>query len=68
MFFIAYAFKGHVHVFCRTSESCKSLILQDKCNIEIFLSPETQIKLSISMNMETCLSQQRQLENNVEKI
>ena len=24
---------------CRTSENCKSLILQDKCSIEIFLSP-----------------------------
>ena len=22
------------------SENCKSLVLQDKCNIEIFLSPE----------------------------
>ena len=22
---------------CRTSENCKSLVLQDKCNIEIFL-------------------------------
>ena len=41
MFFIAYAFKGQVHVFaCRTSENCKSLVLQDKCNIEIFLSAE----------------------------
>ena len=24
---------------CRTSEKCKSLVLQDKCNIEIFLAP-----------------------------
>ena len=24
---------------CRTSENCKSLVLQGKCNIEIFLSP-----------------------------
>ena len=24
---------------CRMSENCKSLILQDKCNIKIFLSP-----------------------------
>ena len=39
MFFIAYTFKGQVHVFIyRTSENCKSLVLQDKCNIEIFLS------------------------------
>ena len=51
MFFIAYTFEGQVHVFagrvkiashssCRTSENCKSLVLQDKYNIEIFLSPE----------------------------
>ena len=26
--------------FCRTSENCKSVVLQDKCNIEIFLCPE----------------------------
>ena len=39
MFFIAYAFKGPVHVFCRKNENCKSLVLQYKCNIEIFLSP-----------------------------
>ena len=39
MFFIAYIFKGQVCV-CKASENCKSLILQDKCNIEIFLSPE----------------------------
>ena len=25
---------------CRTSEICKSLVLQDKCNIEIYLSPD----------------------------
>ena len=25
---------------CRTNENCKSLILQDKCNIDIFLSPD----------------------------
>ena len=25
---------------CRTSENCKSLVLQDKCNIKIFLSTE----------------------------
>ena len=24
------------------SENCKSIVLQDKCNIEIFLSPVTQ--------------------------
>ena len=25
---------------CRTSENCKSLVLQDQCNIETFLSPD----------------------------
>ena len=25
-------------MLCRMSENCKSLVLQDKCNIEIFLS------------------------------
>ena len=35
MFFIVYAFKG----LCRTRENCKSLVLQDKCNIEIVLFP-----------------------------
>ena len=25
---------------CRTSENCKSIVLQEKCNIEIFLSPD----------------------------
>ena len=25
---------------CRTSENCKSLVLQGECNIEIFLSPD----------------------------
>ena len=24
---------------CRASKDCKSLVLQDKCNIEMFLSP-----------------------------
>ena len=41
VFFIAYAFKGQVYVLIyRTSEIYKSLVLQDKCNIKIFLSPE----------------------------
>ena len=41
LFFIAYALKGlrASACVCRTSENCKSLVLQDKCNIEIFLSP-----------------------------
>ena len=34
---------------CRTSENCKSLVLQDKDNIEIFLSPDVDlIKILIS--------------------
>ena len=39
MFFIAYTLKGQVHVFTGHVKNCKSLILQDKCNIEMFLSP-----------------------------
>ena len=27
------------------SENCKSLVLQDKCNIEIFLSPDADLDL-----------------------
>ena len=38
MFFIAYALKGQVQVFAGRVKNCKSLVLQDKCNIEIFLS------------------------------
>ena len=38
MLFIAYTFPACV---CRMSENYKSLVLQDKCNIEIFLSPVT---------------------------
>ena len=26
------------YMVCRMSENCKSLVLQDKCNIELFLS------------------------------
>ena len=29
---------------CRANKNCKSLVLQDKCNIEIFLSPEVNNK------------------------
>ena len=33
--FIPYGFKGQAHVsIYRTSENCKSLVLQDRCNIE----------------------------------
>ena len=40
MFFNAYIFKRQVHVFAGpVTENWKSLVLQDKCNIEIFLSP-----------------------------
>ena len=38
IFFIAYAFKGQVHVFAGWVKIVKSLVLQDKCNIEIFFS------------------------------
>ena len=38
MFFIAYTFKGQVHVFARRVKIV-SLVLQDKYNIEIFFSP-----------------------------
>ena len=31
-------FKGQVHVFAGQVQICKSLVLQGKCNIEIFLS------------------------------
>ena len=48
MFFIAYAFKGQVHVLIyRTGENCKSLVLQDKFIIEIFLSPDSHSHPSI---------------------
>ena len=43
MFFIAYSFKGQVHVFAGRKmydENCKSPVLEDKCNIKIFLSPD----------------------------
>ena len=39
MFFIAYAFKGQVHVFAGPVNIHKSHVLQDKRNIKIFLSP-----------------------------
>ena len=37
MFFIVHAFKGQVHVF---AGQVKIVKLQDKSNIEIFLSPD----------------------------
>ena len=44
MFFIVYALNGQVHVFVgRVNQYCKSLVLQDKCNIEIFLSPDVHL-------------------------
>ena len=33
---------------CRMSENCKSLVLQDKCNIEIFLSPALVLLISLN--------------------
>ena len=38
MFFIAYTFKGQVHVSAGQVKIPQSLVLQDKCNIEICLS------------------------------
>ena len=44
MFFNAYDFKGQTCAcVCRTSENRKSLVLQDRCNIEIFLSSASLI-------------------------
>ena len=56
MFFNAYAFKGqvHVHVFAGRVKIVKSLVLQDKCNFEIFLSPEQK-----SMKNYPVLSRQK---------
>ena len=31
------------------SENCKSLVLQDKCNIEIFLSPVTPVMFLVDI-------------------
>ena len=39
------------------SENCKSLILQDKCNIEIFLSPD--IEISFVAILDKILSSKR---------
>ena len=39
MFFTAYAFKGQVRVFGGWVKIEKSLVLQDKRNIKMFLSP-----------------------------
>ena len=44
MFFIAFTFKGQVHVFAVKT-------VQDKCNIEIFLSPALIISLSEAKNL-----------------
>ena len=32
---------------CKTSENCKSVVLQDMCNIEIFLSPGQFLQLGL---------------------
>ena len=39
MFITANAFKGQVHVFAGGVKIVKTLVLQDKHNIQIFLSP-----------------------------
>ena len=48
MFFIAYTFKRHVHVFAAQVKIVSHSSLQDKYDIEIFLSPafEDQIALN----------------------
>ena len=33
----------------KDSENCKSLVLQDKCNIEIFLSPVCMVIPSLNL-------------------
>ena len=33
---------------CKTSENCKSLVLQGKCNVEIFLSPAGKICIGVT--------------------
>ena len=38
---------------CRTSENCKSLVLQVKCNIEIFLSPAAFKELTCHNRVRT---------------
>ena len=37
------------YMWLQVSENCKSLVLQDKCNIEIFLSREHALTLVRSM-------------------
>ena len=41
----------HVLIY-RTSENCKSLLQQDKCNIEIFLSPDRIFRFQGHKNFE----------------
>ena len=48
-FFIAYAFKGKVHVFAGQVK-----VLQDKCNIEIFLSPVKSLFKELGSSMVVC--------------
>ena len=44
-------FYGTIACVCRTSENCKSLVLQDKCNIEIFLSPGNTVLSTICLSI-----------------
>ena len=46
---ITYTFEGQVHVFAGRVKIVNALVLQDKCNIEIFLSPD-----NISLNAWYC--------------
>ena len=50
MFFIVYSFKGQVHAFAGQIKNCKSLILQDKSNFEIYLSPVWAFKKAFVLN------------------
>ena len=64
MFFIAYAFNGQVHVFVgRVNQYCKSLVLQDKCNIEIFLSPDVRLPEELRLQQHKVDRRDRETKN-----
>ena len=55
MFFIAYAFKAHVQdMFAGCVKIVNSLVLQDKSNIEIILSPVSDLHLSADKLTHAC--------------
>ena len=41
---------------CRTSENCKSLVLQGECNIEIFLSPDGFVETIFDLKVNISFS------------